>query len=214
MSQRTSHRIFVRACVVRELLSSAMLRASRIGDLETIIRLRTRSFEAMERSGRMTRFGIRRYSMAGMMATSAAPTRNSSAHCDGTVKVRSYLPCKGPCVKPRTSGAVLRYCTTEMRSLLTKGSRGKVIIAEANFVRIARLWCKRFVPFGGFEDDETDALRGCVAGGCVGAVRARRSGAGWRNCGQNEGRAEARRLFQFVLGHQGREIVARNRQME
>src|SRR5438046_10699810 len=115
--------------------------------------------------------------MAGMIATSAAPARNSSAHCDGTVKESSYLPCSGPWVKPRTSGAVLRYCTTEMRSLLTKGSRGKVIIAEANFVRIAAFWCKRFVPFGGFDDDEMDALRGCVAGGCGWAVGGRRVGA-------------------------------------
>src|SRR5438445_5253387 len=128
-----------------------MLGGWRIRDLETNRRLASRFFEAIARAGRIEGFGIRRYSMAGMMATSAAPVRNSSAHCDGTVKERSYLPCKGPCVKPRTSGAVLRYCTTEMRSLLTKGSRGKVIIAEANFVRIAALWCTRFVPFGGFE---------------------------------------------------------------
>src|SRR5271165_1712672 len=58
--------------------------------------------------------------MAGMMATSAAPVRRASAHCDGTVKERSHLPCSGPWVKPRTSGAVLRYCTTEMRSVLTE----------------------------------------------------------------------------------------------
>src|SRR5260370_885393 len=91
-----------------------MRRASRMVDLETISRLRTRSLEAMERSGRMTRFGMRCSSMAGMIATSAAPARRASAHSDGTVNERSYLPCSGPCVKPRTSGAVLRYCTTEV----------------------------------------------------------------------------------------------------
>src|SRR5712664_1805459 len=139
-----------------------------------------------------------------MMAMSAAPVRSSSAHCEGTVNERSYLPCSGPCVKPRTSGAVLRYCTTEMRSLLMKGSRGKAIIAETNFVRSDALWCKRFVPFGGFEDDKTDALRVGVADGsgrCAGDIRGRRDSAGyWDHCGENEGRAEVRWLFQFVLG--------------
>src|SRR5213080_5432532 len=57
--------------------------------------------------------------MAGMMATSARPERKSSAHCEGTVKDKSYLPRSGPLVKPQTSGAVLRYCTIEMRSLVT-----------------------------------------------------------------------------------------------
>src|SRR5438046_7318894 len=62
---------------------------------------------------------MRGYSMAGMMATSARPERKSSAHCEGTVKDKSYLPRSGPLVKPQTSGAVLRYCTIEMRSLVT-----------------------------------------------------------------------------------------------
>src|SRR5271163_1397597 len=52
-----------------------------------------------------------------MIAMSAAPVRSASAHCEGTVKDKSYLPSSGPCVKPRTSGAVFRYCTMEMRSL-------------------------------------------------------------------------------------------------
>src|SRR6266404_5506285 len=142
-----------------------MRRASLIGDLATMSRLRTRSLDAMERSGRRTKPGMRWYSMEGMIATSAAPLRRASAQKEGTVKESSYLPCSGPCVKPRTSGAVLRYCTTEMRSLLMKGSRGKAIIAETNFVRSDALWCKRFVPFGGFEDDKTDALRVGVADG-------------------------------------------------
>src|SRR6185437_1923219 len=51
-----------------------------------------------------------------MMATSAAPLRRASAHCDGTVKDKSYLPTNGPFVKPQTSGAVFRYCTIDMRS--------------------------------------------------------------------------------------------------
>src|SRR5579859_3311537 len=58
--------------------------------------------------------------MAGMMATSARPNRKSSAHCEGTVNDRSYFAWSGPLVKPQTSGAVFRYCTMEMRSLLTK----------------------------------------------------------------------------------------------
>src|ERR1700676_3612022 len=55
--------------------------------------------------------------MAGMMAMSAAPWRSASAHKDGTVKERSYLPRSEPFVKPHTNGAVFRYCTIEMRSL-------------------------------------------------------------------------------------------------
>src|ERR1700686_2137510 len=128
--------------------------------------------------------------MAGMMAMSVAPVRRASAHCEGTVKERSYLPCSGPWVKPRTSGAVLRYCTTEMRSLLTGlwdarfGRRPlqKRSIAEAKSVRSARLWCKRFVRNGGFEDDETDALRGDFGGdddGGGGVERAKCASAGW-----------------------------------
>src|SRR5207248_5302979 len=57
--------------------------------------------------------------MAGMMATSARPERKSAAHCEGTVNDKSYLPSSGPLVKPQTSGAVLGYCTMEMRSLVT-----------------------------------------------------------------------------------------------
>src|SRR6202166_1959948 len=57
--------------------------------------------------------------MAGIMATSARPSRRSSAHCEGTVNERSYLFCRAPRVKPYTNGAVFRYCTTEMRSFLT-----------------------------------------------------------------------------------------------
>src|SRR5271155_5061782 len=56
-----------------------------------------------------------------MIAMSAAPVRSASAHCEGTVKDKSYLPSSGPCVKPRTSGAVFRYCTMEMRSFCTLG---------------------------------------------------------------------------------------------
>src|SRR5271154_1426746 len=51
-----------------------------------------------------------------MIAMSAAPVRNASAHCDGTVKDKAYFPANGPFVKPQTSGAVFRYLTIEMRS--------------------------------------------------------------------------------------------------
>src|ERR1700719_4817524 len=87
-----------------------------MGFLETSRRLRTDFFEAIERSGRITRSGMRWYSMAGIIATSAAPERSASAHWDGTVQESSYLPRSGPCVKPRTSGAVFRYSTIEMRT--------------------------------------------------------------------------------------------------
>src|ERR1700722_1699439 len=90
-----------------------------MGFLETSRRLRTDFFEAIERSGRITRSGMRWYSMAGIIATSAAPERSASAHWDGTVKESSYFPRSGPCVKPRTSGAVFRYSTIEMRTGFT-----------------------------------------------------------------------------------------------
>src|SRR6202162_1679179 len=64
-----------------------------------------------------------------MMATSARPSRRSSAHCEGTVNERSYLCWRAPRVKPYTNGAVLRYCTTEMRSFLkTAEARGRFSI--------------------------------------------------------------------------------------
>src|SRR5260221_9164949 len=90
-----------------------------MGLLETSSRLRTDFFEAIERFGRITRSGMRWYSMAGMMATSTAPERSASAHRDGTVKESSYFPRNGPCVKPRTSGAVFRYSTMEIRTGFT-----------------------------------------------------------------------------------------------
>src|SRR5450631_1074931 len=127
-------RILVRTWVLRELLSSAMLRAFSSGTLETRSRLRTRVLLAMARSGRMTRSSMRWYSMAGMMATSAAPVRRASAHCDGTVKERSYLPLRGPLVKPQTSGAVFRYLTIEMRSF------GKLVVFPGDV--------PMFAPFG------------------------------------------------------------------
>src|SRR5580692_9908193 len=90
-----------------------------MGFLETRSRLRTDFFEAMERFVRITRSGMRWYSMAGIIATSAAPERKASAHWDGTVKESSYFPRKGPCVKPRTSGAVFRYSTMDIRTGFT-----------------------------------------------------------------------------------------------
>src|SRR6266481_6043565 len=90
-----------------------------MGFLETSSRLRTDFLEAMERFGKITRFGMRWYSMAGIIATSATPERSASAHWDGTVNESSYFPRSGPCVKPRTSGAVFRYSTIEMFTGLT-----------------------------------------------------------------------------------------------
>src|SRR5271156_5662433 len=54
--------------------------------------------------------------MAGMMAMSTLFVRRASAHCEGMVKDRSYLPRNGPCEKPHTNGAVFKYSTIEMRS--------------------------------------------------------------------------------------------------
>src|ERR1700758_2358764 len=98
-----------------------------MGFLETSSRLRTDFLEAMERFGKINRPGMRWYSMAGIIATSTAPERSASAHCDGTVNESSYFPRNGPCVKPRTSGAVFRYSTIEIRSGLTEQFASKAI---------------------------------------------------------------------------------------
>src|SRR5579863_202488 len=52
------------------------------------------------------------------MATSTSPKRKASAHFEGMVNESSYLPASGPSAKPHTSGAVFRYSTMEIRSLL------------------------------------------------------------------------------------------------
>src|SRR5260370_22365526 len=90
-----------------------------MGIFARISRLRTCFFEAMAMSGKITKSSMRWYSMAGIIATSAVPVRNCSAHCDGTVNDKSYLPRSGPLVKLQTSGAVFRYWTIEMRSFVT-----------------------------------------------------------------------------------------------
>ena len=109
----------VSVCVLREPASRAKLFTCSMGFFAMMSRLRTCFFEAMAMSVRIAKSLMRWYSMAGMMATSARPERKSSAHCEGTVKDKSYLPRSGALVKPQTSGAVLRYCTIEMRSLVT-----------------------------------------------------------------------------------------------
>src|SRR6266446_2296267 len=157
LCQRWAARILTSACVLRELRSSAMRRARRMGTLLRSRRLRTRSLEAMARPGRMVRPmfwpTMRWYSMAGMIATSTAPVRRASAHCDGTVEERSYVLRRGPWVKPRTSGTVLRYCTTEMRSLLTVGCAkpGNASIADAILWRVERFDVKHFSQFESYE---------------------------------------------------------------
>src|SRR5487761_344010 len=92
--------------------------------------------------------------MAGMMATSTSPRRNASAHCEGTVNDRSYLPARGPSVKPHTSGAVFRYSTMEMRNLAMSESQKKkriLNIAQRQFVKPAATirW-----PFGNLKASE------------------------------------------------------------
>src|SRR5260370_38990103 len=75
-------------------------------------------------------------SMAGIRGTAAGPVRNCSAHCDGTVNDKSYLPRSGPLVKPQTSGAVFRYWTIEMRSFVTvRGLKFKCQYSKAGFSR-------------------------------------------------------------------------------
>ena len=99
----------VSVCVLRELPSSAKLFTCSMGFFAMISRLRTCFFEAMAMSGSITKSSMRWYSMAGIIAISASPPRNCSAHCEGTVKDKSYLPRIGPLVKPQTSGAVFTY---------------------------------------------------------------------------------------------------------
>src|SRR4029077_6119579 len=110
-----------RAAELRELESRAIFFAMSMGFLATTRMLRTSPFAATAIPGRATMFSMRWYSMAGMMAMSAAPRRRASAHCEGTVKERSYLSASGPSANPQTSGAVLRYSTIEMRSLAIFG---------------------------------------------------------------------------------------------
>src|SRR5260370_12837602 len=109
----------VSVCVLRELRSSAKVFTCSIGFFAIISRLRTCFFDAMAMSGRITKSSMRWHSMAGIIATSTCPVVDCSAHCEGTVNDKWYLPRKGPLVKPQMSGAVFRYCTMEMRSLVT-----------------------------------------------------------------------------------------------
>src|ERR1700730_6509267 len=93
--------------------------------------------------------------MAGMMATSARPSRRSSAHCEGTVNERSYLSLRAPWVKPYTNGAVFRYCTTEMRSFLKMAAaRDRFSIAVKIYDAPMLFCCKTFGTAGGFENEE------------------------------------------------------------
>src|SRR5271169_6773704 len=118
MFQCSAARIRTSACELRELASNAMRCARWIGFLETTRMLRTSPFAATAIPGSATTFSMRWYSIEGMIATSAAPVRNASAHCDGHVNDKSYFPASGPSVNPQTSGAVFKYSTIEMRSLL------------------------------------------------------------------------------------------------
>src|SRR5271155_4630271 len=108
-----------------------------------------------------------------MMAMSASPARKASARCEGTVNDSSYLPASGPCVNPHTSGAVFKYCTIEMRSLVTNKFPEQIFqrgdsksIADGNSACSAALCYKAFSLFGGSVNAETPALR-------VPALRAR-----------------------------------------
>ena len=63
--------------MLRELRSSAIRATSSTGFLEISSRLRTAFFDAIDKFGRTTRSEIRWYSIAGMMAMSAAPRAQS-----------------------------------------------------------------------------------------------------------------------------------------
>src|SRR5712691_4618168 len=99
-----------------------------------------------------------------MMATSAAPARNASAHCDGTVNDNSYFPRSGPFVKPHTKGAVFRYCTIDMRSLAKRMFSQKPQYSRREFaprkhafvVKLSRRFAA--ADFGGVKNVETFAL--------------------------------------------------------
>src|ERR1700692_1776855 len=165
--------------------------------------------------------------MAGMIAMSAAPVRKASAHCEGTVKERSYFPCNGPCVKPQTNGAVFRYCTMETRSFF-KGA----VLAQ-RFPRKLQYSRRDFAPrkhafdvklfgrfaaadFGGVKHVEAFALAdGPVARALAPArlrssARRRARGDAY-DCGENRLGAKAARLLQSLLGRQARQAVAGNR---
>src|SRR5712692_410964 len=73
-----------------------------------------------------------------MIAISAAPLRSASAQSDGTVKDMSYFPRRGPFVKPQTKGAVLRYCTIEMRSFATF----RVLSRKPKYTGSCKLACR------------------------------------------------------------------------
>src|ERR1700682_2823323 len=213
MCQCSAHKIRVNACVLRELRSRAMVCTASIGLRDTISRLRTRLLAAIARFGKTTRPSMRWSSIAGMMATSARRSRKSSAHCEGIVNDSSYLPFRGPCVKPYTRGAVLRYCTMEMRSFFANGgcsqnvqySRPRFCAADTPFC------CKTSATVGGFENDEVFSGAGTPAGFSdrptvhIGATGRRKI---HDDCGKNGGSAEAGRILQSLLGHQAGQVVA------
>src|SRR5258708_28750707 len=93
----------------------------------------------MERFGKITRSGMRWYSIAGIIATSAAPERNASAHCDGTVNESAYFPRSGPCVKPRTIGAVVGDSKIQIRTGFTGAVCLQTNLSIANDARLQLL---------------------------------------------------------------------------
>src|SRR5277367_1146002 len=117
-----------------------------IGFFETTRMLRTSPFAATAIPGSATTFSVRWYSIEGMIATSAAPLRNASAHCDGHVNDKSYLPASGPSVNPHTSGAVFKYSTIEMRSLLILqlATYERLMKRLPNWRRLLRRACPNF----------------------------------------------------------------------
>src|SRR5258708_24014170 len=96
-----------------------------------------------------------------MIAVSAVPVRRASAHCEGTVKERSYLSRRPPCVNPRTSGAVLRYCTTEMRSFVTLHNYSRRYFAVRRAFKVKLFSQFEAHEFGGSGDVETFVADDC-----------------------------------------------------
>ena len=107
-----------RATVARELVSRAMRLARSIGRFDTTSRLRISPSAGNRHPRQRNVLSMRWYSIDGMIATSTSPRFSASAHCEGTVNERSYLPASGPSVNPHTSGAVFRNSTIDMRNFL------------------------------------------------------------------------------------------------
>jgi len=93
-------RIWLSTTEVREEVSSARVRISSGGTLDSTTTERTRLGEAMHSPGTMRRLGILRYSMELISPASTRPSRNRSAHREGTWNFRWKCSNPRPCLNP------------------------------------------------------------------------------------------------------------------